>query len=113
MAVNKPHASEIIGKKGPIFSDADFALTHPALHGYLSDNQYASGEPRLTATLTIFVDGGVLKCCVNDRDNNRSGFVEAPTWMGLLMQIEINLSEDVMEWKVKGGYNKQANKPPF
>jgi len=84
----------------------------PMLWDYLTTSVYDGGESRLTSSLTIFVQDGVLKACVNDRDLDRSAFFTGETMEDLLISVDDSLREDDCDWRVKRGTSPQ-NKPPF
>jgi hypothetical protein len=61
----------------------------------------------------IFCDNGVLRVCVNDRDNNRSVFFTADTMDGALMAAENAIATNTADWKTRGSYQKGTPQTPF
>jgi len=120
----KPSSSQkemtIMKKPG---TEAKFQLNKPleesawsdayhTLWDYLTTSVYDCGTIRLTSSITFFCQEGVLKCCVNDRDTERTAFFTGPTMESLLEAVEQSLASDDCDWRVKKGTPAQ-NKPPF
>lgn len=83
---------------------SEFSKDHPHIWDYLTAESYSDdGSVRRTSTILIFVDGGSLKLCFNDRDNNRQFFHTAPTMELLLTETEVKLETDTADWKSKSG----------
>lgn len=103
-------------KSGPVekaFADAHFSKQYPYLHAMLTSQKYEDGTPRITSTLLIFSDNGVLRFCLNDRDNNRSAFFTDSTFEWILEKVEQSVAMGTVEWKTKGQYNSNGMKTPF
>jgi len=112
--MERPKLGELVGRREPPINDPETAKRYPTLYEYLTVTKYNDGSPRVTATLLLFVDDGALKGCLNDRDNNRSAFISAPSLLSLLEQLDIGLREDALDWKRKGSYNpKGGDKIPW
>lgn len=111
--VKRPEANRILGSKDIPFQDEDFYARYPTLWEYLTAFKWDDGKPRQTSTLLIFVDSGVLKICINDRDNNRSAFVSKGTVEETLMAMESALLEESIEWRARQTYNKGSGGVPY
>lgn len=111
--MKKPMFGSITGRQGPSLNDPSWKEEFPETYAYLCDREYEDGSVRATATLLIFVDNGVLKLCINDRDNNRSAFVDCATFAGLLHALEDGLASGSLDWRSKGQYSGNKDKPPF
>lgn len=83
------------------WQDKDFEARYPHLMSHLCDEKWDDGTARDTSTLLFFVDGGVLKCCLNDRSSGRVCFKTAATMTTLLLALESGLEEDSLEWRAK------------
>lgn len=81
------------------YSYSEFERTHPCLYSYLFDETYEDGARRTTATLLFFVERGILKVCLNDRDTGRCVFHAATSVMGALDGLEVGLSEETLDWR--------------
>lgn len=80
-------------------NDPEFAKRYPALWEYLTEREWEKGKPRERATLTVFVDEDEFKLSFNDRGNQRSAFITAGTFSGLLDALEQGLKEDDLGWR--------------
>jgi len=111
--LRKPKPGERVGPVEKPWDDEAFAKTHPTLTEMLYATSYEDKSPRTTSTLLIFCDNGVLRVCLNDRDNNRSAFLTGETVEGTLLALEDQLATQTVEWKMKAGYNQSSVKTPF
>jgi len=76
-----------------------FGKKHPQLLEYLSLTVYEGGEKRQTSTLTIFVEDGFVKLCLNDRDAARTGWVAETTLEEAMKTLEGKLVSGQVEWR--------------
>lgn len=111
--LKKPNAAEVLGKVSKPFADDCFKMDYPTLSDYLTQDRWEDGKPRITATLSLSVSGGVFVCFINDRDANRSACVEALEFIELLINLERGLKEDLLTWKVRGKHTGNSNGIPF
>jgi len=58
----------------------------------------------------VFVEDGVLKGCLNDRDAERSVFLAADSLESLLDDLEAGLANDSLQWRAKRGPAKKGRK---
>lgn len=79
--------------------ESEFATLHPSLWEYLSCEQWADGSARVPASLLIFVEGGLLKACVNDRALERTGWATGPTLEAVLASLDAGIASDGIEWR--------------
>lgn len=86
------------GRPGAAGADT-LASQFPALVEYLTLATWPDGTARETATLLLLSEDGLWKACLNDRGNERSGWLSGSTLGGLLGSLEAHLAEDRMEWR--------------
>jgi len=72
----------------------------PLLIEYLTSSKYEDGTPRTTCTITIFVDAGVLKLCLNDRDAGASLYVTGEVLSDALESLEKALNDTKPDWRL-------------
>lgn len=84
-----------------------FAKEHPAIWEYLSLDTGKDGGKRDTASLTIFVDEGQLKCCVSDKEAQEVAFWSAETWEELIAGVEADLSVGEGDWRASKKFSKK------
>jgi hypothetical protein len=58
-----------------------------------------TGKRRQTSSLSVFVDAGVLKVSLNDKDGGQSCFVTGGTLDDCLEALERALQEDRTDWR--------------
>ena len=73
----------------------------PNLFSYLTQDTWEDGSTRVTSTVLFFVERGELKCCLSDRDAQRSAFITGSDFQGLLEAVESGLEEDTLDWRQK------------
>ena len=98
--------------QGEAFVDDIMDGDLPGIYAFLRDTAYEGGRQRVTGTLSFFVQAGVLKCAVNDKDRALCAFVTAPTWAELLQLVNDGICNDSLEWKT-GNKIDPNKKPPY
>ena len=83
-----------------VSSDTTFADHYPALLEYLSENRWEDGTARECATLTVFFEDGLFKCCLNDRANSRVAWCSSLLWDDLLEQLDHGIQEGKLAWRL-------------
>jgi hypothetical protein len=73
--------------------------TYPALWEHLTESAWESGQVRITSTLMIFVEDGLVKLCLHDRSFGRTAWVAKPSLTAALESLEEGLEGDSVEWR--------------
>lgn len=87
--------------------NADEASTkkYPYIVEFLSATKWDDGGARTPGTLTLFIEDGIWKACLNDRDGEASLYVTGATMGDCLSSIEKRASNpqgaDWRAWKGK------------
>lgn len=99
----KPEAQK--PPEAPINPEAarEFERRFPNLYSYLFDTKWEDGTPRITSTITFFVERGILKVVLNDNDQWRSAFKSAPSLLEGLDMLEEGLLDESLDWRPKRG----------
>lgn len=71
----------------------------PALWEFLTLTTWDDGTARETGAITLFLQDGLLKACLNDKDGHVVAFVSAEGLEALLEAMNRGLSEDVLDWR--------------
>ena len=79
-----------------------FGADYPLLWEMLTATRYPDGSARRTSSLTIFVDEGMCKVCLNDRDNGLTGWSAARDVLEALGSMEGALAADTVGWRESG-----------
>lgn len=111
--MKRPMPGDNGGSNDAPFNDEGFQKEFPLLWEHLVTNCYDDGSSRKTSTLLIFIEGTVLRMCLNDRDNNRSSFTTSETFADCLTELEARLAKKTMEWKRKQSYGSSGAVTPF
>jgi len=81
-------------------------VLRPAIWEYLVSERWEDGTARRTSTMTIFVEEGRVKLCLNDRQGQRSLWVSGATLLDALDALEGHLEQGTGDWRrnrVQGG----------
>jgi hypothetical protein len=87
-----------VGWKGEL-SPGKWGTLYPSIWEMLTTAAWPDGSPRTLSTLTIFVEDGQIKLCLNDRDQGLTGWASAGNVEEALKAMEAALKEDRMEWR--------------
>lgn len=71
----------------------------PRIWEHLSTCRWEDGTVRQTSTLTICLEGGKLKACVNDRSMRASLWRSGDTLTGALETLEKALGQEGADWR--------------
>lgn len=80
---------------------------HPTLVEYLSCSAWDDGSERERSTLSVFIEEGRVKVCLNDREFERSLYASGDTLAGVLAALEKALAADACEWRMWKGKGKK------
>jgi len=78
-----------------------FEGDYPNLFAYLFQDRWEDGSTRQTTTLLFFSERGELKCCVNDRDAQRTVFLTCSDVQDALRRVEDGLEGGTLDWRQK------------
>lgn len=72
----------------------------PSLWSFLTQAEWEDGSSRQTGTLTLMVQDGMAKICVNDRDSESSCFVSGSSFTTLFKVVDTALAEGKLEFRL-------------
>jgi len=106
--MKRPDGSKSNGVPVPGLADQAAAKMLPLLVEHMTCDAYEDGTKRQRSTVTLFVEDGNVKACLNDRECERSLFRSAGEFLSALEAIEKALKEgDESEWRP---WNKKRSK---
>lgn len=79
--------------------ESAFVGEFPALYEYLTATRHPTGAERVTSTVTVFAESGLLKAVVKDRDAAATLWASGSTWEGLLASLEDKLRDPLSDWR--------------
>lgn len=71
----------------------------PGLREMLVETRFPDGSPRLTSTLLLFVEDGIVKVCLHDRDQGQTAWASGVSVGDCLEALEGGLQADTLSWK--------------
>jgi len=83
--------------------DASFASRFPTITEYLCCLKYDDGSQRARSALSLFVEDGVFKMAMNDKDTKRSLYVAAEGLQEAFNLMEVALQADNPPWRKWSG----------
>lgn len=104
--MKRPDAAKpALGTKG-LARDKHAMDHYPCLVEFLSDDQWDDGTSRTPGSLTLFIEDGIWKACLNDRDASASMYVTGDNAVACMKSLETRLNggtaADWRAWKKKG-----------
>lgn len=99
MLLDKGRVPRVVGGEATPVEDPEFSILYPALYSYLTSTKWSDGSPRQTSTLSIFADGGVVKCVLKDRELGICLWCACPSFSGLYGVLEALLLDPSAEWR--------------
>lgn len=105
-AMKRPDAAKVVeGAKG-LVKDEHAAKNYPNLVAFLCDDTWDDGGTRTPGSLTFYIEDGVWKACLNDRDASASLYVTGDNAVACMKSLESRLNgattADWRSWKKKG-----------
>jgi len=112
MALKKPMNKTADLPEGVACADAGWVAKWPAVTSHLFDLKYDDGTPRATSTLMILGEHGVVKVCLNDREEARSAWVSGRAVDEALEALEAGLVADSLDWRARpaGRWDRKRGK---
>lgn len=86
---------------------AAFGKQFPTLFEYLTHEKWDDGKPRDTSTVSLFIEGGVFKLALNDKDLSRSLYVSASSYADVWVALETALNDSLADWRPWGRHTKK------
>lgn len=74
----------------------------PGVREMLTETRYPDGSPRQTSTLLVFLEEGIVKCCLNDRDQAQTAWASGGSVADCLGALEAGLQRDSLQWRSSG-----------
>jgi len=100
MVLEKSATRNVVGGGSTTLNDQDFEVLYPTLHLYMTQVVWPDGTVRIPSTISVFVDGGVVKVVLKDRDQGLCLWAAAPTMGDLLGVLDALLADPKAEWRV-------------
>lgn len=99
MAITRPTAPDPSVAR-PIPHTGDMVLDlYPTIREYLTQEAYTDGSSRQTATLLLFAEKGLFKCCLSDRDLSRKAWSSGQSAEEAVNRMEQALATDGADWR--------------
>jgi len=76
-----------------------FSATHPSLSEWMTEEKWEDSSRRLLPSLTVFVEDGLTKLCLNDKAVGRVCFVSGPSLADALVRAEEGLLLETLDWR--------------
>ncbi len=89
------------GTLPPVVSSPGFVDLYPHLADFLIKSR-GDGQTPTTGTITLFLEQGHFKLCLNDRPLARSTFISGWTLHEALKAADAALRSNMIRWRVRG-----------
>lgn len=91
------------GGVGDLFIAQGIMDLIPAVCDYLTLDAYEDGVKRTRASLMAFVETGVVKVCLNDRDQGMTLWRSGPSIEDCLVALETAIVSGAADWRRSAG----------
>ncbi len=108
--VERPSSDD--GTVQPPLSSPLFRERWPQLFSFLV-NHRGSGQNASTGTLTLFLEQGCFKLCLNDRPNLRSTFVSGKSLTAAFDAADVGMASGRLKWRQKGYQAPETRQKSF
>lgn len=82
-------------------NDSPLARSYPALWEFLTLEKWDDGTSRVTGTVRLFAEDGLVKCCANDRDGvGRVCWFSGEALEDVLASLDNALATGEGEWRL-------------
>jgi len=95
------------GSSAPPLVDVKWSEKHPELLAHLAGTPFEDGEPRQSSTITVYLEDGRWKMCLNNREEKLTLWVSGDTWGKALDALEEALTGERPDWRVPGWLKKK------
>lgn len=79
--------------------DPTISTGYPAIWEYLAEPAKDARGQLVAATLTLFLEDGLVKLCLNDRASGATAWASAGTLADAVAQMEDRLADGSVEWR--------------
>lgn len=108
--VKKPNVQSAASLSGVSGQDEQFSGLYPTLWEHLTTTEWEDKSVRQTSTMTVFVEDGQVKLCLNDRSLERTCWVSGGSFMAALHSLEEGLRLDRVDWRGRPGQGQRRKK---
>jgi len=88
------------GASGSLIEPDAMSAAYPVLWSHLTQTEWAKDEPRETSSLLVFLQDGMLKGMVRDREAGLCLWMASGSLGGLLDALEAGLCDPQAEWRI-------------
>jgi len=106
MAFKRPIPSSAPKPMPNAWTDKGDKSDYPNIFAFLTETVYDDGKPRMTGSISLFTQLGVLKASVSDKDNKRVCYLEASNLMELIQLIDMSICAEDTVWKDQQPYRQ-------
>lgn len=97
--LQKSASRRISGGAGEVVTDPEWTVLYPTLFEHLTQTVWGDGTVRQTSSLSLFTDGGVVKCVLKDREAGLCLWAASKTFQELFGVVEALLNDPAAEWR--------------
>jgi len=98
--LEKSPGRRIAGGVGEVVTDPEWAVLYPTLFEHLTQVVWPDGTVRQTSSLSLFADGGMVKCVLKDREAGLCLWAASKSFQELFGVVESLLNDPAAEWRV-------------
>jgi hypothetical protein len=79
--------------------DVELEEAFPILYALMTELRVDARTVRQPSSITVFTQDGMWKCCIVEKDENKSLFGSGDTLWGALANVEARLDSPIVDWR--------------
>lgn len=99
MAISRREQQKRDGGGGGCVEACSVMIRYPVLWEFLTCGKFEDGSDRQTPSFTMFLDGGMLKACLNDKAEGVVAFASGSTYTAILEAFNEGLDAGSLDWR--------------
>lgn len=99
VGISRRDASKVLNGERMSIEPCSVMTRYESLWEFISATEFEDGSKRQTPSLTIFQDQGLLKACLNDKEQGLVAFCSGTSLTALLEALDEGLAQDSLDWR--------------
>jgi hypothetical protein len=107
VAISKRDQSRASAGDDLVAEQCSITARLPQLWEFLVTTTFSDGSSRILPTLTLFIEGRMLKACLNDRAEGVVAFATGSSLSSILEALEEGIAADTLDWRKSNGSGRR------
>ncbi len=103
MGISRRDASKVLDGGRLSLEACSLGSRYEHLWEFITAVEFLDGSKRATPSVTLFCDAGLLKACLNDKEQGLVAFVTGTSLTAVLEAMNEGLLGDALDWRKSTG----------